>query len=645
MLFLMEFLNINLSKSFESILNDQDYVCKDSFLSNDELLKMKIDLLNFSFNEINYFEERNHKLEIKKFLYMFFICSNKFQINYNLIIFIIENFHKINKLFNNDCFQDIKNEKKPNNLLVKKIDLQSQSNIYPNSNNDKIYDFSFELFKSLLEVVFGKKIDEEDRSYNRKLIMKFFNSISSIISSLNENSMNILSQTICKKIDDKEIYDLILIYLPNILHSLDEKQKIKQDIINIFIEKKCFYEKMFFTYDDNSLPYKYNKIDNDIVKDNQNKTKYSKLEMNYPNNINLNNLSFKNIDFTNSMKESNINLNWRAIKSFLLANGEILNSIREFPNEISYLIEESFLKIKLNQNFEIQKALCTLITKLYMFVNEDKRIEIIDEIDNIIFQNKNYFIRRFSYIICEEFIKEYSFNLFINTKLYNQLLKLLRDPFCINNILEFIWKIYPFIEKNSELKKNLIVQIDYIKAMYSQQSFSLKYKIQQNQKENIILNIDKFIDKIESIYGYNYKKILEEDNLKYIKQSLILQENSEFCNKMIKPELNPNKINSSSGINLSLLSSSNKKKLSEDNNLKKQTKHLSAKIKNCFESNITLSSNPIKKKISSSKDMYNQNFQILKSQESNSSKTTPVVRYNTISTKFNNSISSSKLKK
>lgn len=641
MLFLSEFLNINLSKSFESILNDQDYVCKDSFLSNDELLKMKIDLLNFSFNEIGYFEERNHKLEIKKFLYMFFICSNKFQINYNLIIFIIENFHKINKLFNNDCVQDIKNEKN----IVKKINIQSQSNICSNTNNDMIYDFSFELFKSLLEVVFGKKIDEEDRSYNRKLIMKFLNFISSIISSLNENSMNILSQTICKKIDDKEIYDLILIYLPNILHSLDEKQKIKQEIINIFVEKKCFFEKMFFIYDDNSLPYKYNKIDNDIVKDNQNKSKYSKLEMNYPNNINLNNLSFKNIDFTNSMKESNINLNWRVIKSFLLANCEILNSIKEFPLEISYLIEESFLRIKLNQNFEIQKALCTLISKLYMFVNEDKRIEIIDEIDNIIFQNKNYFIRRFSSIICEEFIKEYCFNLFINTKLYYHLLKLLRDPYCINNILEFIWKIYPFIEKNSELKKNLIVQIDYIKAMYSQQSFSLKYKIQQNQKDNIILNIDKFLDKIESIYGYNCKNILEEDNLKYIKQSLILQENSEFYNKIIKPELIPNKNNSSSGINLSLLSSSNKKKLSEDNSIKKQNKHLSAKIKNCFESNLTLSSNPIKKKISSSKDMYNQNFQILKSQESNSSKTTPVVRYNTISTKFNNSISSSKLKK
>ena len=53
-----------------------------------------------------------------------------------------------------------------------------------------IYDFSFELFKSLLEVVFGKKIDEEDRSYNRKLIMKFLNFISSIISisSIRDNS-------------------------------------------------------------------------------------------------------------------------------------------------------------------------------------------------------------------------------------------------------------------------------------------------------------------------------------------------------------------------------------------------------------------------------------------------------------------------
>ena len=75
-----------------------------------------------------------------------------------------------------------------------------------------------------------------------------------------------------------------------------------------------------------------------------------------------------------------------------------------------------------------------------------------------------------------------------------------------------------FIETNIELKKNLIVQIDYIKAMYSQQCFSLKYKIQQKLKDNILLNIDKFLDKSESIYGYNFKNIIEEDNLKYMKQ-------------------------------------------------------------------------------------------------------------------------------
>ena len=213
----------------------------------------------------------------------------------------------------------------------------------------------------------------------------------------------------------------------------------------------------------------------------------------------------------NTYNKSNFFLNWRAINGYLNSIGLILsNNIENYSNDLKYIIKEIFHKIQLNQNYQVEKTLCCLLAKLYKCLSNVGRDDLIEDVITNLAKNKNFYIRRFFIIFCEDFLTEYSFKLFHSTRLYSALLKKLRDPLLIVNTLGLLWKVYSFIESNHELKKELNIQLDYIKASYSQSQ-----QLQGKRNLKNIQEIEKFIEKQESIYSFDIKDFLSKDVKKY----------------------------------------------------------------------------------------------------------------------------------
>lgn len=524
-----EHYSINFKFSLGSVLNDTDFICKNNFLTNDELMTLRLDLIKTCLNNFKHISKYETGVEIKKFFYIHFIFANKFQLSSKLTIFIIENFNKLSNLLDSPYspnkqkqlyqhhFKTLNQKDKsipdleiPSKKLKLTIESSNEYNNYNNkstiqANSDSSIGFSFssdwisELFKALLETVFAKKIDEEDNKiYNRLLINSFFKNIMNIIESLNNKNIQILLNKLNNKIEDTEVFEIICSSFDKMIKVLISKGKETEVLVKMIFERKKLIEEWIFKTSSlkKTSDAKLVKINlNDSINETINTTKTS---------------NRRNSD-GNTYNKSNFFLNWRAINGYLNSIGLILsNNIENYSNELKYIIKEILHKIQLNQNYQVEKTLCCLLANLYKGLNNIARDDLIEDIITNLAKNKNFYIRRFFIVFCEDFLTEYSFKLFHSTKLYSTLLKKLRDPLLVVNALDLLWKVYPFIESNIELKKELNIQLDYIKASYSQSQ-----QLQGKRNLKNIQEIEKFIENEENIYSFDIKDILSKDERKY----------------------------------------------------------------------------------------------------------------------------------
>ena len=523
-----EHYSINFKFSLGSVLNDTDFICKNNFLTNDELMTLRLDLIKTCLNNFKHISKYETGVEIKKFFYIHFIFANKFQLSSKLTIFIIENFNKLSNLLDSPYspnkqkqlyqhhFKTLNQKDKsipdleiPSKKLKITIETSSEYNNYNKNtiqaNSDSSIGFSFssdwvsELFKALLETVFAKKIDEEDNKiYNRLLINSFFKNIMNIIESLNNKNIQILLNKLNNKIEDTEVFEIICSSLDKMINILISRGKETEVLVKIILDRKKLIEEWIFKSSSlkKTSATKLVKINlNDSINETINTTKTS---------------NRRNSD-GNTYNKSNFFLNWRAINGYLNSIGLILsNNIENYSNDLKYIIKEIFHKIQLNQNYQVEKTLCCLLAKLYKGLSNVGRDDLIEDVITFLAKNKNFYIRRFFIIFCEDFLTEYSFKLFHSTRLYSALLKKLRDPLLLVNTLDLLWKVYPFIESNLELKKELNIQLDFIKASYSQSQ-----QLQGRRNLKNIQEIEKFVEKEESIYSFDIKDFLLKDDKKY----------------------------------------------------------------------------------------------------------------------------------
>ena len=262
-----EHYSINFKFSLGSVLNDTDFICKNKFLTNDELMTLRLDLIKTCLVNFKHISKYETGVEIKKFFYIHFIFANKFQLSSKLTIFIIENFNKLSNLLDspyspnkqkqlyqhhfktlNQKDNSIPDLEIPSKKLKITIETSSEYNNYnknTKANSDSSIGFSFssdwisELFKALLETVFAKKIDEEDNKiYNRLLINSFFKNIMNIIESLNNKNIQILLTKLNKKIEDVEVFEIICSSLDKMINILISKGKETEVLVKMIFERK-----------------------------------------------------------------------------------------------------------------------------------------------------------------------------------------------------------------------------------------------------------------------------------------------------------------------------------------------------------------------------------------------------------------------
>ena len=321
------------------------------------------------------------------------------------------------------------------------------------------------------------------------------------------------------------------------------------------------------------------KINSNNKVSNQNNYVTSKYNNLYANNSNLINkdLSIKNnIDSYNVGNQSLYNdkikqeiaVNWRAISRYINLLSIIFTY--EFPCSIKFkeyklsilenksydLVDDLINKMIYNSNNnQIQKSICLCIVKLYSVCSNKIKDTIRDKVINLISKNKCFYIRRFFIIICEEFIKEYTFKFFytkLNT-LFNAVIKKLKDTQIVSFVIDFIWKIYPFIENDKNLKKDVFVQIEFAFKYYKSKT------VDNNNTIKAILNkINSLYYKIENINFYNFENYVLKDEEKYRKQESILFKDELFKDTNPNVSINNYVFNSSIKNNSKLLSTSNK---------------------------------------------------------------------------------------
>lgn len=495
-------------------------------------------------------------VEIKKFFYVNFFFRNKIQINQLLLNFVIENFNlllklsdspyspsKQKKLYQNH-FKEMNNRDNfsiPDLEIpqIKKISLEAIKPVV--SSNSSVTGFSFssdwpsELFKVLLECVFAKKVDEEDcKSYNNIYLKHFFGNLQGL---LNEKNYGLLINKLENKFDDLEIFETLILSLDPLTKVIKNNGLDPEPLLRLLNENKAFIEASFFPQEEK----KDEKMEKYFLASKPNNF----VEYPLSNNLQilLNNRatsalgSFKrSILISQKFNPKDLyQLNWRAIKSYIGTSINLVSlNLTSNIDMFSIIIQDLFSKINSNFNFQLQKSFCEAIVDLYEYPSEKIRTEIINQIVNVISKNKNFYIRRFFIVTSDFFLVKYTFHLYKDCKLYSFLIKKLRDPFLISNVLDLLWKIYPFIHSNIDLKKELDIQLEFVKASYVISA--------QSRSQRIVAMINSFMEKLETIYSYDLKGITTKEAAKYNQQLCLFQKNenifsqyqySEFGNGMV----------------------------------------------------------------------------------------------------------------
>lgn len=584
-----EFCNRILENAVQEVLNDSDYLSKN-LISSNEVLDLKLDLVNCLLENYQAIQKFNIGVQIKKFFYTNLFFANKITLTSTIIYFSLEKFKLLSKLIDSpyspskqkklyqiqfkyqskdNKFPDMElpvNNKSIINLeeaplltstSVNQTRNFKESKIDKNSNTTGGFSFSSdwinELYKVLIESVFARKIDEEDnQNYNIKLINAFFNNLSSIIEKVDEKSIESLLQKIDKKLEENQLFSILIFHLEQLTSVLIENKKNLNGLYKLLTEKKTWILNSIYREENeeeedickNKNINLINELDENILTNySPNSTKTKLISSNYSKVVNFqkrNSISsFNNrIDseyrLVAPFKANPQDLNWRLVKSFYNSLSLLLPSFSDDIATLSSIIDEAFDKIEKKNNYQIQISLINVIVEIFKSCNSQLRVEIINKVISNLFKNKNFYIRRLVFDFSEKFIIKYSFKLFKELHLYAQIIKMFRDFTFATNLIEFLWRVYPFIENDMEMKNEFKLQLQILKncASYDNKSnISGNVVLDNNiikksnngneycsksRSKSILTAIEEFQIKTKKLYSLvNVDSFVQSDNDKY----------------------------------------------------------------------------------------------------------------------------------
>lgn len=498
-----------------SVFSDSNIICK-TFISNDELTELRLNLIKSLLNlHENSAIGEMVCIEIKKFFYVNLFFRNKITVNPKILSFSIENYDLLSKLATipfspgkqRHLYQShFKELSTKDSSIIPDLELplikSKLESLKPASNSlNQTQTFCFssdwpsEMFKVVLESVFAKRVDELDtNTFGLNLISVFLQKFSVSSYTLSNQSLGILFSKIEARIENTEEFENILVNIsyitqifikyPNFLKLISDKQTLIENNLFAPVEDEEKEDELTSVIKSPKQKLIQTSVDNIKLKSNSN-------------------------DYKLTAKES-YKLNWRAICSYIKSKINLAEANKDDVKLIEHL-NDIYIKLGSNHNYQVQKEYCQAMVNLYKLCPKIIKNEMIDRVITILAKSKNFYVRRYFIVFCELFLSAYSFVLFRQTTLYSTLIKKLRDQHLLPNVVNLLWRIYPFIESNLELKKELDVQLDFVKANYSREN-STKCKAN-------CIHICGLIERIETIYSFDVKAIVAADSRKYDSQA------------------------------------------------------------------------------------------------------------------------------